>query len=94
MPAGWESRRSMPIAHLLRNHWSPLELLARTELSRSSSMLKWALIFFVISIIAGFFGFSGVSAGAATIAKWLFFAALAVFVILLALGLLAGEVLF
>jgi uncharacterized membrane protein YtjA (UPF0391 family) len=57
-------------------------------------MLKWALIFFVISIIAGFFGFSGVSAGAATIAKWLFFAALAVFVILLALGLLAGEVLF
>lgn len=57
-------------------------------------MLKWALIFFVISIIAGFFGFSGVSAGAATIAKWLFFAALAVFAILLALGLLAGEVLF
>ena len=57
-------------------------------------MLKWALIFFIISIVAGFFGFSGVSAGAATIAKWLFFAAVAVFVVLLVLGLLAGEALF
>lgn len=57
-------------------------------------MLKWALIFFVISVIAGFFGFSGVSAGAARIAKWLFFAALAISVIFLVLGLLAGEVLF
>ncbi|NPU13158.1 DUF1328 domain-containing protein [Bradyrhizobium sp. 83012] len=57
-------------------------------------MLKWALIFFGISVIAGFLGFSGVSAGAATIAKWLFFIALAIFVVFLAMGLLAGEVLF
>ena len=26
-------------------------------------MLKWAIIFFVISLVAGFFGFSGVAAG-------------------------------
>jgi uncharacterized membrane protein YtjA (UPF0391 family) len=57
-------------------------------------MLKWALIFFIISVVAGFFGFSRASAGAATIAKWLFFAALALFAIFLVLGLLAGEVLF
>lgn len=57
-------------------------------------MLKWALIFFVVSVIAGFFGFSGVSAGAAKIAKWLFFIAVAIFVLFLVLGLLAGEVLF
>lgn len=57
-------------------------------------MLKWALIFFVISIVAGVFGFSGISAGNATIAKWLFFAAIAVFAILLLLGLLAGEAFF
>lgn len=57
-------------------------------------MLKWALIFFVVSLVAGFFGFSGVSAGAARISKWLFFVALAVFALFLVLGLLAGEVIF
>ena len=41
-----------------------------------------------------FFGFSGVAAGAATVSKWLFFLALAIFAIFLILGLLAGEVLF
>ena len=57
-------------------------------------MLKWAIIFFIISVIAGFFGFSGVAAGATTVAKWLFFLALAIFAIFLILGLMAGEVLF
>ena len=54
-------------------------------------MLRWALIFFVIAIIAALFGFTGIAAGAATIAKWLFFLAVAVFVIFLILGLVAGE---
>ena len=57
-------------------------------------MLKWALIFFVISIIAGVFGFTNIAAGTATIAKWLFFIAIVIFIIFLAMGLLAGEVLF
>lgn len=57
-------------------------------------MLKWALIFFIISVVAGFLGFSGVSAGAATISKWLFFIALAIFAVFLVLGLLAGEAIF
>ena len=57
-------------------------------------MLKWALIFFIVSVVAGFFGFSGVAAGASTIAKWLFFAALAIFALFLVLGLLAGEAIF
>ena len=57
-------------------------------------MLKWALIFFVISIIAGVLGFSGIAAGAATISKWLFFIALAIFAVFLILGLIAGEALF
>ncbi len=34
--------------------------------------LKWALIFGVLSVIAGFFGFSGIAAGSAGIAKGLF----------------------
>lgn len=57
-------------------------------------MLKWALIFFVISLVAALFGFTGIAAGAATIAKWLFFLALAIFAVLLVLGLMAGEALF
>jgi len=57
-------------------------------------MLKWALIFFLVSVVAGFFGFTGISAGTATIAKWLFFIALAIFVAFLVLGLMAGELVF
>ncbi len=55
-------------------------------------MLKWAVIFFVILIVAGFLGFSGIAAGASTIAKWLFLAAIAVFLLFVVLAFLAGEV--
>jgi uncharacterized membrane protein YtjA (UPF0391 family) len=55
-------------------------------------MLKLALIFFLISIVAGVFGFTNIAAGTATIAKWLFFIGLAIVVVFLILGLLAGEV--
>jgi len=50
-------------------------------------MLKWALIFFIISIVAGLFGFTGVAAGSAAIAKLLFGIALILFLIFLILGL-------
>ena len=35
-------------------------------------MLKWALIFFLISIVSGYFGFYRASAATGTIAKVLF----------------------
>jgi uncharacterized membrane protein YtjA (UPF0391 family) len=54
-------------------------------------MLKWALIFFLISLVAGFFGFTNVAAGTRTIAKILFFIAIAIFVVLLVLALTAGS---
>jgi uncharacterized membrane protein YtjA (UPF0391 family) len=57
-------------------------------------MLKWALFFFVISLIAGAFGFTGISAATAGIAKILFFIFVEIFVILLVMGILAGEALF
>ena len=57
-------------------------------------MLKWALIFFVISIIAGGLGFSGVSAAASGIARMLFFIALVIFLIFLVLAFMAGEMVF
>jgi uncharacterized membrane protein YtjA (UPF0391 family) len=54
-------------------------------------MLKWALIFFVVSIIAGALGFSGIAAGTARIAKILFVIAVAIFLIFLVLAIMAGE---
>ena len=35
-------------------------------------MLYWAIVFFVIAIVAAIFGFGGIAAGAAGIAKILF----------------------
>jgi uncharacterized membrane protein YtjA (UPF0391 family) len=55
------------------------------------TMLKWALIFFVISIVAGLLGFTGIASGAAGIAKILFYIAIAILVILLVAGLLTGS---
>lgn len=57
-------------------------------------MLKWALIFFIISIIAGVLGFTGIAKGAASIGKILFFIAITIFLILLVVGLLAGQAIF
>ena len=54
-------------------------------------MLRWALIFFVISLITGGLGFTGVSAATASIARILFFIAVAIFLIFLALAIMAGE---
>ena len=54
-------------------------------------MLKWALIFFVISIVAGLLGFTGVAVGAAEIAKVLFFICIALFLIFLVVGLVAAQ---
>lgn len=54
-------------------------------------MLRWAAIFFVISIIAALFGFGGIAEGAAEIAKVLFFIFVAIFVTFLVLGVLAAN---
>ena len=57
-------------------------------------MIKWAIIFFVISVIAGFFGFTGVASGARTVAKVLFFIALAIFLFVLVFGVMLGKAIF
>lgn len=57
-------------------------------------MIKWAVIFFVISLIAGFFGFTGVAQDSKIIAKVLFFIALAIFVVVLVFGVLLGKLIF
>jgi uncharacterized membrane protein YtjA (UPF0391 family) len=53
--------------------------------------LKWAPIFLVVSLIAALFGFTGICAASADIARVLFFIFLVIFVVLLVLGLMAGR---
>jgi uncharacterized membrane protein YtjA (UPF0391 family) len=62
--------------------------------NQGAGMVKWAIIFFIISVIAGFFGFTGVASGARTIAKVLFFLALLIFLIVLIFGVLLGKLVF
>jgi uncharacterized membrane protein YtjA (UPF0391 family) len=54
-------------------------------------MLKWAFVFLLIAIVAGIFGFTGVEATAATIAKWLFGIFLVLFLGALFIGLAIGA---
>jgi uncharacterized membrane protein YtjA (UPF0391 family) len=54
-------------------------------------MLKLALFFLVVSIIAAIFGFGGIASASAEIAKILFFIAIVIFVVLLIAGLMAGS---
>ena len=57
-------------------------------------MLRWSVIFLVIAMIAAVFGFGGIAADAAEIAKVLFYLFLGVFVITLIAGMVAGHKLF
>ncbi|MEP6907320.1 MAG: DUF1328 family protein [Pseudoxanthomonas sp.] len=49
-------------------------------------MIKWAIIFLVVGLIAGALGFGGVAGGAFGIAKFLFWGAIIIAVVLFALG--------
>jgi uncharacterized membrane protein YtjA (UPF0391 family) len=57
----------------------------------SMSLLKWALIFLLISLVAALFGFTGLSVATADIARILFYIFLVIFVVLLILGLVASR---
>jgi uncharacterized membrane protein YtjA (UPF0391 family) len=56
------------------------------------SLLKWALIFLLISLVAALFGFTGISAATADIARILFFIFVVIFLVLLVLGLTVFRV--
>jgi uncharacterized membrane protein YtjA (UPF0391 family) len=57
-------------------------------------MLKWAIIFLIISLVAGFFGFTNVASGAKTISLVLFATFLALFVIIMIFGVFLGMLVF
>ena len=56
-------------------------------------MLRWAFIFFVISIVAGTIGFTRSSATTGPITKIAFFIAPTLFLIFLIMALIGGEAL-
>ena len=51
-------------------------------------MLHYALVFFLVAIVAAVFGFGGIAAGAVEIAKVLFFIFLVLFIASLVWGLM------
>ena len=54
-------------------------------------MLRWALVFLIIAVVAGIFGFTDVEAASATIAQWLFGIFLVLFLGALNIGLTIGA---
>ncbi len=53
---------------------------------KETVMLYWALVFFIVALVAAVFGFGGIAAAAAGIAKFLFF----LFIVLFLVALFAG----
>jgi uncharacterized membrane protein YtjA (UPF0391 family) len=49
-------------------------------------MLRWAVVFLIVAIVAAVFGFGGVAAAATDIARILFFVFLVLFVVTLIFG--------
>jgi len=49
--------------------------------AKEGIMLHWAVVFFIIAIIAGVLGFGGIAVATAEIAKLLFFIFLVLFVV-------------
>jgi uncharacterized membrane protein YtjA (UPF0391 family) len=72
-----------------REHACPptqANLQIRFSLFGGEDMLGWAVVFLIIALVAAVFGFGGIAAASAGIAKLLFFIFLVLFVISLIFG--------
>jgi uncharacterized membrane protein YtjA (UPF0391 family) len=54
-------------------------------------MLRWALVFLIVGLVAGLLGFSGIAGASFAIAKVLFFIFMLVFVVLFVAGMAIGR---
>lgn len=54
-------------------------------------MLGWTLLFFIVALVAGLFGFTTIAVGAMGIAKVLFFVFLVLFLVSLIMDLARGR---
>jgi uncharacterized membrane protein YtjA (UPF0391 family) len=74
-----------PIHVCAEQKWKKCAKREAQSLFRGGEMLRWALGFFIVALVAAVLGFAGIAAAAAGIAKILFF----VFLILFLASLLA-----
>ena len=54
-------------------------------------MLRWALLFAIVATVAGLLGFTGIAAGAAVIAKTIFYIFLGLVVVFIILGVTVAR---
>jgi uncharacterized membrane protein YtjA (UPF0391 family) len=81
-----ESRQTFSNAHPSKR---PILGPGKTQCeSQEAVMLRWALIFFIVALLAAVFGFSGIALAAAGIAKILFYIFLVLFLVSLVSHLL------
>jgi uncharacterized membrane protein YtjA (UPF0391 family) len=77
-----------PLLHRWLNRFQPN---VGSHASRRIHMLKWALIFFIIAMVAAFLGFGGIAGTAAGIAKVIFFAFLAIAAVVVVMSVVVGK---
>ncbi|WP_375456587.1 DUF1328 domain-containing protein [uncultured Methylobacterium sp.] len=58
------------------------------------TLLKWALICFVVSVIAGGLGFTGIASGAGSLARILFGIFLVVAIVIVVIAFAIGQAVF
>ena len=54
-------------------------------------MLRWSFAFLVLALVAALFGFGGIAAGAASLAKVLFVVFLVLWLLSFGIGLITGK---
>ena len=70
-----------------RHRVNRIEFAVAIERPRVMSILKWAVIMLLVSLVAALFGFTDLAAASADVAKVLFYIFLVIFLVLLVLGL-------
>ena len=81
---GWSRDATRPIAELAFGSCLRIRLL-------EAAMLRWAIGFFIVALIAALFGFGGIALAAAGIAKFIFYIFLVLFVLSLLAHLMRGT---
>jgi uncharacterized membrane protein YtjA (UPF0391 family) len=83
-------RLALPVkAGISSGAWGGAEV--HLTLKRGKTMLRWALIFLVVAIIAAVLGFGGIAGAAAGIAEIAFYVFLGIFLLMLIAGLVQGK---
>jgi uncharacterized membrane protein YtjA (UPF0391 family) len=70
----------------MTNAWHANRSASANLFQEDKSILRWAVIFLVIALVAALFGFTGIATAAAGIAKFLFFLFLIVCIVLFIAG--------